>query len=214
MADAGSAADAGAAPSLSPAQQIAQQIDAIFAGKKTFYAQFSQTYENHVTGSTQTSTGVVYVERPGKLAFMLQRAEPEPHRLRRRHPQDVHLQQRADDRQTPMRKTAFPAAFAFVMGGGIANAFAFTLGSAPGYTGAVLDGKPLAPDPNCEMVRFFVDRGLLAAADPGAIQRVLIVDVQHNKNRFDLTGVTQPPTIAPTVFTFTPPPGTNIITQP
>lgn len=213
MADAGSAADAGAAPSLSPAQQIAQQIDAIFAGKKTFYAQFSQTYENHVTGSTQTSTGVVYVERPGKLAFIYN-APNLNHIVSDGVTLKTYISSNAQMIVTPMRKTAFPAAFAFVMGGGIANAFAFTLGSAPGYTGAVLDGKPLAPDPNCEMVRFFVDRGLLAAADPGAIQRVLIVDVQHNKNRFDLTGVTQPPTIAPTVFTFTPPPGTNIITQP
>jgi len=41
------------------------------------------------------------------------------------------------------------------------------------------------------------------------MRRVLIVDAQGNKNRFDFEGAAQPAAVDPAEFTFTPPPGTN-----
>ncbi len=43
------------------------------------------------------------------------------------------------------------------------------------------------------------------------MKRVLVVDAQGNRNRFDFTEVAQPDKIDPAEFTFTPPPGTNIV---
>ena len=42
------------------------------------------------------------------------------------------------------------------------------------------------------------------------MERVLLLDAQGNKNRFTFTNVTQPASIAPAEFTFTPPPGTTV----
>jgi len=208
-ADAGLPPDAGAAANVSPAQQIAQQVDAIFAKRKTFFAHFKQRATNHATGITKDSTGVVFVERPNKISFRY-----DPPNLNRIVSDGVTLKvYMADNEQmieTPMGKMQAPGAVSFMLGNGIASSFNFTLGSSPGYTGVVLDGKPLAPDANCDFARFFIDRGMLAATDPGAIQAVLIVGAQGDKNRFEFTGATQPATIDPAEFTFTPPPGTTI----
>ena len=212
-ADAGLPADAGAAASVSPAQQIAQQVDAIFAKKKTFFAHFKQRATNHATGITKDSTGVVFVERPNKISFRY-----DPPNLNRIVSDGVTLKvYMADNQQmieTPMAMTQYPGAVSFMLGNGIASSFTFMIDSRVAYSGVVLDGKPLTPDPNCVLAQFFIDRGMLAAADPGAIQRVLVLGAQSDKNRFDFTGATQPATIDPAEFTFTPPPGTNIITHP
>ena len=74
----------------------------------------------------------------------------------------------------------------------------------------MLLGKPREATPHYDSVMFYVDKVLLEKKDPGLIRRILIVDVQGNRNRFDLEGATQPEKIDPAEFTFTPPQGTNI----
>ena len=66
------------------------------------------------------------------------------------------------------------------------------------------------PTPYYEYVLFYVDKALLEKKDPGVIRRVLIVDAQGNRNRFDFESVSQPDKIDPGEFVFTPPAGTNI----
>jgi outer membrane lipoprotein carrier protein len=115
--------------------------------------------------------------------------------------------------ETPAQKTQYPGALAFMMGNGIASSFDFSirqLASGPAYAGTVLEGKPLVPNPSYETVTFFVGQAKLRARDPGVIERVLIVDAQGNKNRFDFTNASQPASIPASEFTFTPPPGTTI----
>ena len=211
VVDAGAlaATDAGAA-AASPGLQVAQQVDAIFAAKKTFFAHFKQQYTPFVSGAAKDSSGVVYVERPSKISF---RYDP-PSRNRIVSDGTTLKVYIADDNQmiqTPVDKTQYPGALAFMMGNGIATSFSFTVNSRAAYAGTVLEGKPLVPSPSYETVMFFVDGGLLAKGDAGAMARVLILDAQKNKNRFDFTGATQPATIDPAEFVFTPPPGTTIL---
>ena len=77
--------------------------------------------------------------------------------------------------------------------------------------GVVLDGKPLTPNPSYELVMFYIDKDLLAKADPGAITRVLVRDAQGNKNRFDFINPKVNEAVPAADFTFTPPPGTSIV---
>jgi outer membrane lipoprotein carrier protein len=98
--------------------------------------------------------------------------------------------------------------------GGISRSFDFALNPRAKWEGGVvLDGKPLAANPSYELAMFYIDQGLLAKSDPNALKRVLVIDAQGNKNRFDFEGVTQPDKIDPAEFTFTPPPGTDLKRQ-
>jgi outer membrane lipoprotein carrier protein len=211
-ADAG-ATDAGAAPP-SPALAIAQQVDAIFGAKKTFAARFKQQYTIKVTGAPKDSSGTVFIERPSKLSF---RYDP-PNKNRVVSDGTTIKIYMAEDNQlieTPVGKTEYPGALAFMMGnGGISRSFDFAINPRARWEGGVvLDGKPLAANPSYELAMFYIDQGLLAKSDPNALKRVLVIDAQGNKNRFDFEGVTQPDKIDPAEFTFTPPPGTDLKRQ-
>jgi outer membrane lipoprotein carrier protein len=207
-ATAASTADAGAA-AVSPAAQIAQQVDALFARKNTYSARFEQQFTPRVTGTPKDSTGTLFVERPRKLSFRY-----DPPSMNRIVSDGVTLRvYDAGNNQmieTPMQKTEYPGALAFLMGKGIASAFQLTVKPAQ-YAGAVLEGKPIVPDPSYETVLFFVNNALLAKGDPGAMERLLILDAQGNKNRFTFSNAAQPAAIDPAEFTFSPPPGTSVV---
>jgi outer membrane lipoprotein carrier protein len=209
------AADAGA--TIAPALRTARDVDAIFVGHKTFSARFEQQYTQKVMGTVKKSTGVVFVERPNKISFRY-----DPPSLNRIVADGTEIKVYvADDHQmfvTPADKTQYPGALAFMMGNGIASSFDFTIAQAPSaqapsaqaYAGTILQGKPLVANPSYETVLFYVSPTALAAHDPGVIERVLIVDAQGNRNRFDFKNATQPASIPASEFTFTPPPGTTI----
>lgn len=216
--DAGAPADAGpTAPSdagavaLSPAAALAKQIDAIYAGKKTFSAKFKQEYVLKVSNTTKSSSGVVFIERPNKISFRYD--APNKNRI----VSDgttlkVYIAEDQQMIEKPVEKSQYPGAFGFLMGNGISSSFTFTINDKAVYKdGPVLQGKPTAPTPDYEAATFFINKERLDKSDPGAVARVSLVDAQGNKNRFDLEGASQPATIDPSEFTFTAPPGTNII---
>lgn len=119
-----------------------------------------------------------------------------------------------DDKQMfvqSVEKTEYPGAFSFLMGKGMGPSFNFTFNEKAKFDGGpVLLGKPKEATPQYDSVFFYVDNALLEKKDPGVIRRILILDAQGNRNRFDLEGATQPDKIDPAEFTFTPPAGTNI----
>ena len=208
--DAGATAALDASAPVSQALATAQKIDAIFAAKPTFSARFKQQYMMHTTGEPKDSTGTVMIERPNKLSFRY-----DPPKRDRVVSDGVTIKiYQAEEQQMielPAQKTAYPGAFAFLLGNGISTSFDFAINAKANWSGGVvLDGRPLTPNPSYELVMFYVDAAALAASDPGALKRVLVVDAQKNKNRFDFEGVTQPPSIPAAEFTFTPPAGTTI----
>jgi len=194
----------------SPADLVAAQVDSVFLHKKTFSAKFKQEHTQKIAGVTKKSTGVFFFERPNKMSFRYD--APSKNRI----VSDgttlkVYI---GDDSQMfvqPVDKTEYPGAFAFLMGKGLAPSFNFGFNEKAKFDGGpVLLGKPRQPTPHYESVLFYVDKALLEKQDPGVIRRILVIDVQGNRNRFDLEGATQPEKIDPAEFTFTPPPGTNI----
>jgi outer membrane lipoprotein carrier protein len=199
---------------VSPGRAVALQVDAIFAASKTYSAQFEQHYTAKFTGAVKDSSGQLFVQRPDKISFRYN--PPSGNRIVADGTTiKVYM---ADDKQMfqqPMAKTQYPGALAFMMGNGIASSFDFTVRrpvvAGPAYAGTILEGKPLAPNPSYETVTFFVGQVALAARDPGAVERVIVLDAQGNKNRFDFKSASQPASISPAEFTFTPPPGTTIM---
>ncbi len=188
---------------------LAQRLDAIFAGAKTFRARFEQSYSIAAQGVEKHSSGTVIVARPGKLAFLYD--APNGNRLvsdgKELHVYDAGSQQ---DFVQPVAKAQLPGAFGFLMGQGIANAFHFRPSAAAKPGEALLLGTPVEATPAYEKVQFTIDTVKLEKKDVGALRGVLIIDAQHNKNRFTFRDGVIPDKIGDAEFAFTPPAGTSI----
>jgi len=205
-------ASAAAAPSApaSPADALAAQIDSVFLGKKTFSAKFKQEHTQKIAGVTKKSSGMFFFERPNKMSFRYD--APSTNRIvSDGQTLKVYI---GEDKQMfvqSVEKTEYPGAFAFLMGKGMGPSFNFTFNDKAKFEGGpVLLGKPKEPTPHYDSVMFYVDKALLEKKDAGVVRRILLIDAQGNRNRFDLESATQPEKIDPAEFTFTPPPGTNI----
>lgn len=220
-ATAAATATASAAPSAAPAaaeipppaegsaDAIAQKIDAIFTPKKNYSAKFKQRLEQKVTGQKKESTGTLNIERPNKVSF---RYDP-PNKNRVVADGTTLKAYVAEDSQmfeSKVDSSAYAGGLAFFMGG-LLKTMSFTFNTKAAYdAGYVLLGKPRSPSPSYEFVLFYVNKALLEKGDPSCIERIVIVDAQGNKNRFDFTEATFPASVPATEWQFTPPPGTNI----
>ncbi|WP_437671934.1 LolA family protein [Sorangium sp. So ce131] len=216
VADAGApAAAAPGAPGLPPpepgsADAVAAEVDAIFVGKKTYFARFKQEHTQKISGAVKKQSGTLAVEKPDRLSFRY-----DPPSLNRIVSDGATLKVYvAEDKQmfvTPVSRSEYPGALSFLMGHGLRPSFTFTFNEKANFAGGpVLVGKPRAPTPHYETVMFYIDRALLAKKDPGVVRRVLILDAQGNRNRFDFENASQPASIDPAEFQFSPPPGTDI----
>ncbi|AUX46283.1 uncharacterized protein SOCE26_077880 [Sorangium cellulosum] len=214
--DAGApAAAAPGAPAVPPpepgsADAVAAEVDAIFVGKKTYFARFKQEHTQKISGAVKKQSGTLAVEKPDRLSFRY-----DPPSQNRIVSDGVTLKVYvAEDKQmfvTPVSRSEYPGALSFLMGHGLRPSFTFTFNEKANFAGGpVLVGKPRAPTPHYETVMFYIDRALLAKKDPGVVRRVLILDAQGNRNRFDFENASQPASIAPAEFQFSPPPGTDI----
>ncbi|KYG10653.1 hypothetical protein BE21_10740, partial [Sorangium cellulosum] len=217
----GSAAATGASPPVAEApfvpppepgsaDAVAAEVDAIFVGKKTYVARFKQEHTQKISGAVKKQSGALSVQKPDRISFRY-----DPPSRNRIVSDGVSLKVYvAEDRQmfvTPVKNSEYPGALSFLMGHGLRPSFTFTFNEKATFEGGpVLVGKPRAPTPHYELVMFYIDKALLAKKDPGVMRRVLIVDAQGNRNRFDFENASQPASIDPAEFQFTPPPGTDV----
>ncbi|WP_438004856.1 outer membrane lipoprotein carrier protein LolA [Sorangium sp. So ce321] len=209
------ATGAGAPPAMPPAEAgsaeaIAAEVDTIFVGKKTYFARFKQEHTQKISGAVKKQSGTISVEKPEKISFRY-----DPPSQNRIVSDGVSLKVYvAEDRQmfvTPVQNSEYPGALSFLMGHGLRPSFTFTFNEKAKFEGGpVLVGKPRAPTPHYDLVMFYIDKALLAKKDPGVVRRVLIVDAQGNRNRFDFENASQPASIEPAEFQFTAPPGTDV----
>ena len=193
------------------ADELAQQVDEIYLPIQRFRARFEQTYQAKVAGVTKKSTGVVIVERPGKLSFRY-----EPPNNNRVVSDGVTLRvYEADNNQLveqPVARTEYPGALAFLMGHGLRPSFTFSFNDKAKFEGGrVLVGKPRSSNPAYEQVLFYVDQAMLAKRSAGTIRRVVVLDAQKNRNRFDFLEASTPDRVEPSEFVFTPPAGVTVV---
>ncbi|WP_437645177.1 LolA family protein [Sorangium sp. So ce362] len=206
---------AGAPPPVPPAEAgsadaVAAEVDAIFVGKKTYFARFKQEHTQKISGAVKKQSGTLSVAKPDRISFRY-----DPPNQNRIVSDGVSLKVYvAEDRQmfvTRVQDSEYPGALSFLMGHGLRPSFTFTFNEKASFAGGpVLVGKPRAPTPHYEFVMFYIDRALLAKKDPGVVRRVLIVDAQGNRNRFDFEDASQPASIDPAEFQFAAPPGTDV----
>lgn len=198
------------APAAAPptAATVVNNVQVFYDKTASFSSDFAQMYIVKAYNTTKSSTGHVVFLKPGKMDWTYN--EPAGNRI----VSDGSLLRvyEASNKQMyeqPVNQSQYPAALAFLTGQGkLATLFNFQLlpGTQTQFPGGyVLVGDPVQPTPAYTKVLFYVDGATWQ------VRRVLILDGQGNRNRFDFSGAVINQPVAPTQFVFTPPPGTTII---
>lgn len=198
-----------AAPSASAAEieALIGKVQAFYDKAKTFKAHFKQKYSIAAYNKTKDSEGTVAFEKPGKMSW---RYTSNANRV----VSDGKILKiyEADNKQMyeqDVNKSQYPAALSFLMGtGNLKTSFKFerldpTKANFAG--GHVLVGTPLEQTPAYQQMVLYVD------AKTFQVRRVLLVDAQKNKNRFDFSQPVVNEKIPGTEFQFTPPPNTRVV---
>jgi outer membrane lipoprotein carrier protein len=197
-----------AAPKGLSAEEIGKRVQNFYDSTKTFKATFTQTYTIKVQNVKKESKGTVTFEKPGKMSFSYDapngnRVVSDGNIIR------VYEKENEQMFETPVKGSQYPAALAFLMGKGqLTKDFDLKLLDAAQMKfegGYVLEGTPKEATPAYQKVLLYVD------AQTNQVRRVLVLDAQGNRNRFDFSTpvVNQP--VAKGEFDFTPPPGTRVI---
>jgi outer membrane lipoprotein carrier protein len=197
-----------AAPAAPTAEAIAARVQAFYDQTKTFQAAFKQEYFIRMHDQHRTSEGRVAFEKPGKMSWKYD--QPNGNRVvsdgRTLKVYDRENQQMFEQ---PVDKSQYPAALAFLMGQGeLTRSFTLRLldpATVKFEGGWVLEGTPKDATPAYQKVLLYVD------AATSQVRRVLILDAQGNRNRFDfITPLVNTP-VPNSEFNFTPPEGTQIV---
>ncbi len=204
-----SAAQTSAVPAAGPsAEAIIDRVQAFYDKTKTFKSAFKQQYKIPAYDKTRDDAGVVTFQKPGRMSW---RYASNGNRI----VSDGTLLKiyEKDAKQMVVQPfgagAQYTAALSFLLGQGqLKQNFKLTKQDAKLMkypSGYVLEGIPLQPNPACERVLFYID------AQTYQVRRVMLIDAQRNRNRFDFLSseVNTPPPKGE--FAFNPPPGTQII---
>lgn len=213
-------ADGPAAPAPAPAavpmkaespqrtQQVVNAVQAFYDRTQSFGCEFTQEFWVKAHNQKKSSRGKVLFLKPGKMEWLYD--EPKENKvvsdgatLKVYEHENKQMYEQAVD------KSQYPAALSFLTGQGkLSESFDFELfdGSQMAFPGGlVLVGKPKQPNPAYQKVLFYVD------TQSSQVRRVLILDGQGNRNRFDFVNPKINLPVDANRFRFTPPQGTTIV---
>jgi outer membrane lipoprotein carrier protein len=199
----------GAPPATAPsADDIAGRVQRFYDATKTFKATFKQTYTIKVQNVQKVSTGKVVFEKPGKMSFKYDapngnRVVSDGTTIR------VYEKENEQMYELSVAKSQYPAALAFLMGKGqLQKDFTLRLldpAQMKFEGGYVLEGTPRDATPAYQKMLLYID------AATNQVRRVLILDAQGNRNRFDFEAPAVNEPVAKDEFNFIPPAGTKVI---
>ncbi len=204
------------APAGSAGTQAAvANVQAFYQKAQTFQSDFRQEFFVKAYSQTKSSHGHVAFAKPGKMSWSYD--DPPGNRI----VSDgtvLRVYEAANKQmyESPVGASSpYPAAVSFLTGqGSLSASFDFDVrdgdagqkGTQLNFPGGyVLIGTPKTATPSYQKVLFFVDKAT------SQVRRVLIVDGQGNLNKFTFESPRVNDPIPPSEFTFTPPPGTNIV---
>jgi outer membrane lipoprotein carrier protein len=206
------AAQNSAGPTTDP-RLVAAAVQAFYDQTRDVTAGFYQTYVNKLYGKTDRSSGRVVFKKPGKMRWDYDKPNgkvivSDGSKLLVYEPgEDGDKGQVVEQAIT---QAQLPQAMAFLMGTGrLEDDFTFRLLDAQreGFaSGDVLELRPKQPTPHYDRILFYVERN---AALRGLVRRMLIIDGNGNRNRFDFNGLKFNTNVADTTFSWQPPQGTR-----
>jgi outer membrane lipoprotein carrier protein len=197
------------------AQPVVNKVQDFYDKAQTFQSDFRQEFLVKAYNQTKSSHGHVAFSKPGKMSW----AYDDPPGNRIVSDGAVLRVYEAANKQmyeSPVSVSSpYPAAVSFLTGQGkLSDSFNFDLrdgdtgpkGTQLNFPGGyVLIGTPKTATPSYQKVLFYVDKAT------SQVRRVLIVDAQGNLNKFTFESPRVNDPIDASQFTFTPPPGTNIV---
>ncbi len=193
------------APELS-ANDLVDRVQAFYDKTKTFKAGFEQRFWVRAYNRTKDSKGQVIFEKPGKMSWRYtngNRVVSDGKNIK------VYEADNKQMYEQQMDKSQYPAALSFLIGGGsLKKSFKLEKLDAVRMKfegGHVLLGTPKDPTPAYQKILLYVDGGTYQ------VRRVLMLDAQGNKNRFDFVRPEVNRKPPPGEFDFRPPPGTQVI---
>lgn len=189
------------------AKQIAANVQQFYDKTKTFKAGFEQRYWIKLHNKVKKSNGSVVFEKPGKMSW---RYKNNGNRVVSNG--DIIKVYEAENKQMyeqKVDKSQYPAALAFLSGAGdLRKEFKLRKVSSERLKfegGHVLLGKPRKKTPAYKKVLFYVD------AETSQVRRVMLIDAQGNRNRFDFVKPAVNTKTDASEFNFEPPPGTKVV---
>jgi outer membrane lipoprotein carrier protein len=212
---AGSSAPAAASSTLAPlapdvmagdpaANALAERVDTFYMARKSLTVRFKQEFYVQSTGKRKASSGTMKFLRPGRMVW---RYDPPNTNLVVCDGATVTVYDGEANQYTrqPFQNSEYAGALGFLSGDGIRKYFSFRFHDVTNFPGGkVLYGTPRTRNPGYDVVLFYVDEAT------AHIRRVMIIDAQRNRNRFDLESLSESP-IDPGEFMWTPPAGATLI---
>ena len=194
-----------AEPKPPTAEEIADSVQKFYDKTRTFKARFSQRFQVKAYNKTKDSQGSVVFAKPGKMSW---RYSKNANRVVS-DGKTVRIYE-ADSKtlfEQPMEKNQYPAALAFLVGGGnLRKAFELTKASKHAFvSGYVLIGTPKKATASYRKIALYID------AKTRQVRRVILLDAQGNRNRFDFSRAVVNTKVAAGEFDFKPPPGTRVV---
>ena len=197
----------GKLPDAQVAAEVAR-VQAIYEKVRAFRARFKQDYWVKAYDQRKKSAGLVVFARPGKMSWTYD--DPKGNRV----VSDGKLLRVYEEAskqlyEQPVDKSQYPQALGFLTGETkLAETFTFegNDGAAMSFPGGiVLVATPKQPLATVQKVLLYVD------AATHYVRRVLLLDAQGNRNRFDFEDVKLDDALDLREFTFVAPPGTSVI---
>jgi len=206
------------APTEAPGDTPGDEASLVAASVQRFYdqtqnvsASFYQTYVNRLYKRTDRSKGRVVFKKPGQMRWDYDKPNgkviaSDGKRVVIYEPADEG--ERGQVIEQPITQAQLPQALAFLMGTGrLQEDFTFRLldPAKEGYSGGhVLELRPRADTPHYARLLFYVEK---RAALRGLVRRLLIIDHNGNRNRFDFSAMKFNKSAPETLFRYQPPAG-------
>ncbi len=189
------------------ASELADRVQGFYDKSQTFRAKFKQRYYIAAYGKTKDSHGDVIFQKPGKMSWRYtnngNRVVSDGKRIK------VFEKDNKQMYEQDIEKSQYPAALSFLLGGAklkkefhLKKLDARKLKYEGGY---VLLAIPKETTPAYQSLLLYVDAGTYQ------VRRVLMIDAQQNRNRFDFVAPVVNKPVDPNEFIFHPPVGTRVI---
>lgn len=189
------------------ATELADRVQNFYDKSQTFRAQFKQRYFIAAYRKTKDSHGSVTFQKPGKMSWRYSsngnRVVSDGKLIK------VYEKDNKQMYEQSIEKSQYPAALSFLLGGAklkkefhLKKLDAKALQYEGGY---VLLAVPKETTPAYQKLLLYIDAGTYQ------VRRVLMIDAQQNRNRFDFVAPVVNKPVDPGEFTFQPPPGTRVI---
>jgi outer membrane lipoprotein carrier protein len=199
-----------AAPKAESIRDLVARVQNFYDATTSFESEFKQEIFVRAANARSSASGKVTFAKRGKMDWSYD--EPKGNRV----VSDGNVIRVYDAESAQMfeepvtAESLFSLVFPLLSGSGnLADLFELTLAKGIALPDAtVFRGLPKRPTAGCASVLFYIDN----ATDQ--LRRVVIIDVEENRNRFDFVNARINVPVTASQFVLVPPPGTRVIASP